>query len=117
MTNSSAESTKMQGNGDWQTNNLFWRICCTSTDSASGHSTIERVENYRLQYQLNIQDILNNGVISNETFTNYVNSFPEAYRGNPSGAGNNNTTFANYLSLKINNIKSDVYTIGYDIRV
>lgn len=117
MTDYSAESTKMQCSGDWQTNNLFWRICCTSTDSASGHSTIERVEDYRLQYQLNIQDLLNNGVISNETFVNYVNSFPEEYRGIPNGAGEGNTTFANYLSLKINNIKSDVYTSGYDIRV
>ena len=117
MTNYSAESTKMQCNGDWQTNNLFWRICCTSTDSASGHASIERVEDYRLQYQLNIQDLLNTGVISNETFVNYVNSFPEEYRGNPLGAGEGNTTFSNYLSLKINNIKNDVYTSGYDIRV
>ncbi len=117
MTDFSAESTKMQCNGDWQSINLYWRTVCTSTNSDSGHSSVERVEAYRTYYQNAIEELLNKKIISVESFTSYVNSFPESYRGNPNGAGEGNTTFANYLSKKINAIKTDTYTSGYDIKV
>lgn len=117
MTDFSAESTKMQCSNGWQSINLYWRICCTTTDSSSGHANEERVEEYRSLYQSNIEDLLNNKTISYDSFKEYVNSFPSEYAGNPDGAGENNTTFANYLNLKISEIKSDVYTSGYNIEV
>ena len=103
MTNFSPESTKMQCSGNWQTINLYWRTVCTS----SSQNSIERVEEYRAMYQKNIEDLLNNSTISNDSFTSYVNSFPSEYRGNPNGAGDENTTFSNYLSKKIAAIKSN----------
>ena len=68
MTDFSAESTKMQisGNSAWQTCNLFWRTICQSTDSASGHKNVARVETYRKQYQTNIEKLLNDEIISTE---------------------------------------------------
>lgn len=115
MTNFSAESTKMQCSGDWQSINLYWRSICSSTNSSSGHATTERVEAYRAAYQSNIEKLLNNGLISNTTFNAYVNSFPSAYRGIASGAGSNNISFASYLSLKIAAIKENNST--YNITV
>ena len=101
MTSFSPESTKMQCNGDWQSINLYWRTICTSSNSDSGHANVERIEEYRALYQKNIEDLLNNNKVSASTFTSFVNSFPSAYRGNPNGSGNGNTSFSNYLSLKI----------------
>ena len=101
MTSFSPESTKMQCNGDWESINLYWRTICISTNSESGHNNVERIEEYRALYQKNIEDLLNNNKVSASTFTSFVNSFPSAYRGNPSGTGNGNTSFSNYLSLKI----------------
>ena len=119
MTNFSPESTKMQCNGDWQSINLFWRTVCSSSDSASGHQNVERVEKYRAMYQKNIEDLLNNGTISSQSFTSYVNSFSTEYRGNPNGSGDGNTTFSNYLSKKIQAIKrsNNDGLINYDIKV
>ena len=107
MTDFSAESTKMQCSGSWQTINLYWRTICSSSSSDSGHKNVERIEYYRTMYQKNIEDLLNNKKISTTSFTEFVNSFPNEYRGNPSGAGNNNTTFDNYLNKKIQAIKNN----------
>ena len=77
MTDFSAESTKMQVSGStWQTCNLFWRTICQSTDAASGHKNVTRVEAYRKQYQTNIEKLLNDEIVSTASFTSYVNSFP-----------------------------------------
>ena len=103
MTSFSPESTKMQCTGDWQSMNLYWRTICQNTS----HSNIERIEEYRAMYQANIEKVLNNGAISTSTFASYVNSFPQSYRGNPSGAGEGNTTYENYLNKKISAIKSN----------
>ena len=115
MTDFSAESTKMQCSGDWQTINLYWRMVCASSDSYSGHANIQRVEEYRTIYQKNIEDLLNNGVISTKAFNDYVNSFVSEYKGNPNGAGENNISFSNYLSKKISKIKQN--NSSYDIKV
>ena len=117
MTDFSAESTKMQisGNSAWQTCNLFWRTICQSTDSASGHKNVARVETYRKQYQTNIEKLLNDEIVSSDSFTSYVNSFPSSYRGNPDGAGLDNISFDDYLQLKINAVKS--YDTTYNITV
>ena len=115
MTNFSAESTKMQCSGNWQTMNIYWRTICQSGDANSQHSNVQRVEEYRAMYQKNIEDLLNNKVVSTEAFTNYVNSFPSEYRGLPNGAGNDNISFAEYLTKKINKIKEN--NVGYDIKV
>ncbi len=115
MTDFSPESTKMQCNGAWQTINLYWRTVCKNTS----HTSIEQVEDFRKMYQTNIENLLNNKVVSNETFNAYVNSFPDAYQGNPEGAGNDNTSFANYLAKKIKAIKDSNTKglINYDIKV
>ena len=115
MTNFSAESTKMQCTEQWQSTNLFWRTICKSTDSASGHQNVERVEGYRAKYQANIEKLLNEEKISRTSFANYVNAFPSEYRGNSSASSYGETTFANYLTKKINSIKSNNTT--YDIKV
>jgi len=116
MTDFSAESTKMQVSGNtWQTCNLFWRTICQSSDSASSHRNVARVEEYRAQYQSNIETLLNDGIVSNTTFTDYVNSFPVSYRGNPDGAGLNNLSFSDYLQLKIAAIKT--HNSSYNIEV
>lgn len=117
MTNHSAESTKMQCSGNWQSINLYWRTVCTTTNSDSGHANVERVEDYRMMYQKNIENLLNNKTLSVESFTSYVNSFPESYRGNPNGAGDGNIAFAEYFNAKVSKIKTDVYTSGYDIKI
>ena len=119
MTDFSPESTKMQCNNGWQNINLYWRTVCSTTESGSGYANVERVEAYRAMYQKNIETLINNRIISNESFTSYVNSFPEEYRGNPNGAGNNNTTFSNYLSKKIQAIKDSNTKglINYEINV
>ena len=106
MTSFSPESTKMQCNGQWQTTNLFWRTICSSNDSESGHQNVERIEDYRAMYQKNIEDMLNNHVISVESFTAFVNDFPTTYKGNPNGSGSGNTTFENYFNKKVATIKS-----------
>ena len=115
MTNFSAESTKMQCNGNWQTMNIYWRTICASTDSNSGHKNVERVEAYRALYQKNIEDLLNNRDFSATSFTSYVNSFPETYRGDANGDGSGNISFAEYLSRKISKIKE--CNPSYDIKV
>ena len=107
MTDFSAESTKMQCNGSWQTINLYWRTICSSTDTSSGKSKVERIEYYRSLYQRNIEDLLNNKKISTTSFTSFVNSFPEEYRGDANGSGDSNTTFENYLNKKIQSIKNN----------
>ncbi|MFA7032783.1 MAG: CotH kinase family protein, partial [Bacilli bacterium] len=107
MTTFSAESTKMQCSGNWQTCNLFWRTICTSTSSSSGHANVARVEEYRASYQNNIEKLLNEGKISSTSFTNYVNSFPDSYQGDATGAGYNNISFNEYLSRKIAAIKEN----------
>ena len=116
MTDFSPESTKMQCNNDWQSINLFWRTVCTSTSS---HTNIKQVEEYRALYQKYIEDLLNNKIVSNETFNNYVDSFPTSYRGNKNGSGNDNISFSNYLSKKIKSIKdsNDKGLISYNITV
>ena len=111
MTNFSAESTKMQCSGDWQTINLYWRTICQNT----GHTNVQRVEEYRTTYQKNVEDLLNNGDFSANSFASYVNSFPQAYRGQVNGAGENNISFAEYLSMKISKIKE--CNPSYDIKV
>ena len=115
MTDFSPESTKMQCNGDWQSINLYWRTVCKNTS----HTSIEQVEDFRKMYQKNIEDLLNNQIISNDSFTSFVNSFPSDYRGDPSGAGNNNISFNNYLNKKIQAIKDSNTKglINYDIKV
>ena len=105
MTNFSPESTKMQCDHRWQTNILYWRTICSTDESSSGYNNIERIEEYRALYQSNIENILNSGMMSESAFTSYVNSFPNSYRGNPNGAGNNNTTYGDYLNRKVNIIK------------
>ena len=115
MTDFSPESTKMQCNGDWQNINLYWRTICQSDSSASGHKNVERVEAYRALYQHTIEKLLNDEIVSIDTFAAYVNGFPEEYRGNPNGAGQNNINFANYLDLKIRSIKENAK--DYDIKV
>ena len=114
-----ADASKCRGTcrGGWQTLNIYWRTVCTSSDSNSGHANVERVEAYHAMYQKNIEDLLNNGDFSDNTFADYVNAFPLEYRGDPAGAGENNISFADYLSRKINKIKTDTYTSGYDIKV
>ena len=115
MTDFSPESTKMQCNGDWQSINLYWRTVCKNTS----HTSIEQVEAYRALYQKNIEDLLNNKIISNESFSSYVNGFDESYDCNPNGAGNENISFSGYLSKKIKAIKdsNDKGLINYDIKV
>ena len=115
MTNFSAESTKMQCNGSWQTMNIYWRTICTSSDANSQHQNVQRVEAYRAMYQKNIEDLLNNGDFSTTSFTSYVNSFPQGYRGQADGAGNDNISFAEYLGRKISKIKE--CNPSYDIKV
>ena len=119
MTSFSPESTKMQCSDNWQSMNIYWRTICTTTNAESGHASVKRVEEYRALYQKNIEDLLNNGVVSYNSFKTYVNGFPASYRGNPDGSGNNNTSFSNYLSLKVQAIK-DAKTdglINYDIKI
>ena len=101
MTDFAPESTKMQCSGNWQTINLYWRTVCTPTDGYP-----ERIEDYRKQYEKNIIQILNSKTFSTTSFTSFVNSFPSAYRGDPAGAGNDNTTFENYLNTKVAMIKT-----------
>ena len=115
MTNFSAESTKMQCSGNWQVINLYWRTICTSSDANSQHKNVERVDEYRAMYQKNIEDLLNNRDFSVNSFTSYVNSFPEDYRGQADGAGEGNISFAEYLSMKISKIKE--CNPIYDIKV
>ena len=115
MTNFSAESTKMQCSGSWQVINLYWRTICTSSDANSQHKNVERVEEYRAMYQKNVEDLLNNGDFSVNSFASYVNSFPEDYRGQADGAGEGNISFAEYLSMKISKIKE--CNPIYDIKV
>lgn len=110
MTSFSPESTKMQCNGSWQTINLYWRTICSTTSSDSGHANVERIEEYRAQYQSNIENLINNKIISYETFSSYVNSFPSSYRGSPDDNNDNNCSFKTYLEKKVNAIK-DYYTI------
>ena len=119
MTNFSPESTKMQCNGDWQNQIIYWRTVCKTTESSSGYANIPQIEEYRAMYQSNIENLLNNQIISTQSFTQFVNSFPSAYRGNPNGAGNNNTTFANYLAKKIKAIKdsNSKGLVNYNIEV
>lgn len=107
MTSFSPESTKMQCSGNWQTISLYWRTVCTSTSSSSGHANVERVEKYRALYQSNIEYLINNRILSYDTFSAFVNSFPVDYRGNPDEAGYDNTTFADYLQKKIQAIKDN----------
>ena len=115
MTNFSAESTKMQCTGNWQVMNIYWRTICASSDANSQHKNVERVEEYRAMYQKNIEDLLNKGDFSTTSFTSYVNSFPEAYRGDANGDGSGNINFAEYLSMKIAKIKE--CNPSYDIKV
>ena len=115
MTNFSAESTKMQCSGNWQTLSIYWRTVCTTTDKSSGYANVERVEEYREMYQKNIETLLNDRIISGKSFEEYVYSFPSSYRGNPNGSGDGNTTFDNYLTLKIQSIKDN--NKNYDIKV
>ena len=115
MTDFSAESTKMQCNNGWQTLNIYWRTVCTSTNSDSGHASVQRVEEYRAMYQKNIEDLLNNGDFSNNSFNDYVNAFPTEYRGLADGAGEGNINFSQYLAKKISKIKECNPT--YDIKV
>ncbi len=115
MTDFSPESTKMQCNGDWQSITLYWRTVCKNT----GHTSTPQVEEFRAMYQKNIEDLLNNHIVSNDSFATYVNSFPAEYRGNPSGAGNDNISFGNYLNKKIQAIKDSNTKglINYDIKI
>ena len=115
MTSFSAESTKMQCSGNWQNINIYWRTVCTTTDKSSGYANVERVEEYRQMYQSNIEILLNERIISGKSFEEYVYSFPEAYRGNPNGSGEGNTTFNDYLTLKIQSIKGN--NKNYNIEV
>ncbi len=115
MTSFSAESSKMQCGGSWQTCSLFWRTICQSTDSSSGHKSVARVEAYRATYQANIEDLLNKKTISETSFTTYVNSYSQEYRGNPEGTGYDNISFKDYLALKIAAIKN--YDPTYNITV
>ena len=115
FTNFSPESTKMNCNGDWQSSNIYWRTICKSDSASSGHKNVERIESMRELYQSNIERLLNEKIVSNESFTTFVNSFPSDYRGNPDGAGQDNTTFANYLNLKIKAIKDNLS--NYNIEV
>ena len=115
MTDFSPESTKMQCSGDWQSITLYWRTVCQNTS----HTKTPQVEEYRAQYQKNIEDLLNNKVISTESFNTYVNGFSEAYDCDPNGDGSNNITFNNYLNKKIQAIKkcNAEGIINYDIKV
>lgn len=115
MTNFSAESTKMQCSGNWQNINIYWRTVCTTSDKSSGYANVERVEEYRQMYQSNIEILLNERIISGKSFEEYVYSFPETYRGNPNGSGEGNTTFNDYLTLKIQSIKDN--NKNYNIEV
>ena len=118
MTDFSPESTKMQANEDWQKSTIYWRTICSSTDSKSGFSSTKRVEEYRALYQKNIEDLLNNKIVSYDSFKTYANEYPSSYRGNPDGSGKDNTSFNNYLSLKIAAIKKSNSDglINYDIK-
>ena len=109
MTDFAPESTKMQCSGNWQTINLYWRTVCTPTD---GHP--ERIADYRALYEKNIKDILNSQSFSTASFTSFVNSFPSSYKGDPTGSGNDNTTFENYFNKKVTKIK-EYYTSGINI--
>ena len=111
MTDFSAESTKMQCNGDWQNNSLYWRTVCSN----ASHSSAARVEEYRAMYQKNIEDLLNNKIICTETFTCYVLSFPLEYRGEYDGAGNDNISFDEYLTKKIAAIKKNNTSYKIDV--
>ena len=113
MTSFSPESTKMQCNGDWQSINLYWRTICTSSNSESGHSNIERIEEYRALYQSNIENLLKNKVTVS-SFSDFVNSFPNKYKGSANGTGNGNTSFANYLNLKKQAIKDNCPNYNID---
>ena len=113
MTDFSPESTKMQCSGDWQSINLYWRTVCTTSGKP------KQVEEYRALYQKYIEDLLNNKIISNESFNSFVDSFPVSYRGNKNGSGEDNISFASYLSKKINSIKdsNSKGLINYNITV
>lgn len=102
MTDFSADSTKMQCSGNWQTINVYWKTVCRTTD---GYPS--RIERYYNMYTSKIAELINNETFSASAFTNFVNQFPTEYNCNPDGAGNDNTTFANYLSLKLNAIKNN----------
>ena len=115
FTDFSAESTKMNCQGWWQSNNLYWRTICKSSDSASGHKNVERVEEFRSMYQHHIERLLNEKIVSTNAFKQFVNSYPVDYRGNPDGAGQDNITFDKYLQYKIEAVKK--YTSSYDIKV
>lgn len=108
MTSFSADSTKMQCNGDWQNMSIYWRSVCRPT---SGRP--ERVESYYDTYKTNISKLLKND-LTTANFKAYVNSFPTLTRGNPDGAGKENTTYDNYITLKKNAIKSNNPDITVD---
>lgn len=110
MTDFSIESTKMQCTGNWQESLIYWRTICSNN---SYNSDIEKYQPYGEKYRENIEDLLNNKIISTESFTNYVNSFPNEYRGDANGSGNGNCTFDHYLNLK----KDAIRTISqFDIK-
>lgn len=111
MTNFSIESTKMQCTGNWQESLIYWRTICTHSEY---NTDIERYEPYRALYQKNIEDLLNNNIISTQSFTEYVNSFPSEYRGEANGSGYNNSTFDQYLTLKKAAIRNN--NSGYNIQ-
>ena len=53
---------------------------------------------------MNIDDMINNKVISTQSFTNFADSFPSSYKGNPTGSGSGNISFEYYLNKKVQSI-------------
>ena len=83
-------------------------------ESGESLPQIDKVMEICELFKITADELLNEKIISTTSFTNFVNSFPSEYRGAANGAGNNNTTFENYLNKKIQSIKNN--NSNYDIK-
>lgn len=110
-------STKMKGNNsNYQENNLFWRTIINDNN----YESIPLVDDYYNMYKAEIEKIINDKIMSVQSFEEYVNSFPSSYRGDPNGTDLNpkngdeyeNISFKQYFNAKVNAVK----TCGYNIK-
>ena len=79
---------------------IYWRTVCRET---SGRPV--RITSFYEQYCDNIEHLLNDGIISLNSFKSFVNEYPSSIRGNVDSKDFMNITFAQYLSTKISKIK------------
>ncbi len=103
-------SSKQKGNNNSnQSNKLYLKTVIGSLSKDNGTVITE----YLTEYANNIKDIIQNNKISVESFTSYVNSFPQSYRGDPNGTDLNKTddvktniSFKDYFEAKVTTTKS-----------